>query len=177
MDWIIASGMYVSVIFNIVFEIIKFIAVILFIKVCITYLNKNKWKQKIIERYVLQILCRISNIVRNKDYLYFVIKGGVYYRYKKENPLECSSILCNCRNINVYSICKFSTSDGDYKTPRWCDYIWQHTGPYNIWSTVSGNSFDWRAGVLPKHDTQGNIFLCIDCSSIWSNLDIYTVGV
>jgi hypothetical protein len=33
------SGM---IIFNIVFEIIKFIAYILFIKVCLTYLNKNK---------------------------------------------------------------------------------------------------------------------------------------
>lgn len=32
----------VSMIFNIVFEITKFIAYILFIKVCITYLNKNK---------------------------------------------------------------------------------------------------------------------------------------
>ena len=33
------SGM---IIFNIVFEIIKFIAYILFRKVCLTYLNKNK---------------------------------------------------------------------------------------------------------------------------------------
>ena len=29
-------------IFNIIFEITKFIALLLFIKVCITYLNKNK---------------------------------------------------------------------------------------------------------------------------------------
>lgn len=42
MDWIIAAGMYVSIIFNVVFEITKFIAVLLFIKACITYLKKNK---------------------------------------------------------------------------------------------------------------------------------------
>lgn len=41
MNWNIA-GLYVSIIFNIVFEITKFIACVLFIKACITYLNKNK---------------------------------------------------------------------------------------------------------------------------------------
>ena len=42
MDWYNAGLMYVSIIFNIVFEITKFIAVLLFIKVCINYLNKNE---------------------------------------------------------------------------------------------------------------------------------------
>jgi len=41
MDWNIAGLLYVPIIFNVVFEITKFIAVLLFIKVCITYLNKN----------------------------------------------------------------------------------------------------------------------------------------
>lgn len=36
------AGAGVLIIFNIVFEITKFIACVLFIKVCITYLNKNK---------------------------------------------------------------------------------------------------------------------------------------
>ncbi len=42
MDWIITAGTYVSIIFNVVYEIAKFIAVLLFIKVCITYLKKNE---------------------------------------------------------------------------------------------------------------------------------------
>ena len=39
MNWNIAI---VSIVFNIAFAIAKFIACVLFIKVCITYLNKNK---------------------------------------------------------------------------------------------------------------------------------------
>lgn len=39
MAWGLAG---VSIIFNIVFQITKFIAYVLFIKVCLTYLNKNK---------------------------------------------------------------------------------------------------------------------------------------
>lgn len=39
MTWGLAG---VSIIFSIVFEITKFIAYIFFIKVCVTYLNKNK---------------------------------------------------------------------------------------------------------------------------------------
>lgn len=39
MTWGIAG---VAIIFNIVSEITKFIAYVLFIKVCIIYLNKNK---------------------------------------------------------------------------------------------------------------------------------------
>lgn len=42
MEWLNYAGLYASIIFNIIFKITEFIACVLFIKVCITYLNKNK---------------------------------------------------------------------------------------------------------------------------------------
>ncbi|GEM_PF-2254765 len=42
MEWLNMTTLYLSIIFNVVFKITEFIACVLFIKVCITYLNKNK---------------------------------------------------------------------------------------------------------------------------------------